>query len=169
MLTVALVIAKEMFRDEEYLHPKEILEKNGIKVVTISSIKGICTGRFGAKAVSEMIIDEVDLSTLDGIFFIGGPGSKEFFDNKKAHELLNLASRFGKVIGSICAASTTLARSGVIKGKRATGFSETEADIKANGGIWTGAHVEVDGKIITADGPDSAYMFGKAIVKALKL
>ena len=36
------------------------------------------------------------------------------------------------------------------------------------GGIHVPEHVVVDGKLITADGPESAGEFGKAIVQALK-
>ncbi len=167
MKKVALVIAKERFRDEEYFHPKEVLEKNGISVTTVSSSKGPCTGKLGGSAKAETALNELVPSEYDGIFFIGGPGASEFFYDRKAHEILNEAVRLGKLYGAICIAPTTLAFAGVLKGKKATAFPDAESDVKANGGIWTGKDVEVDGKLITANGPQSAYKFGEAIVKAL--
>ncbi len=167
MKKAALIIAKNLFRDEEYFQPKDILERKGILVSTISSSKGPCTGKLGAKAFAGISLEELNTADFDGIFFIGGPGSTDFFDDPIAHKILNETVRLGKVAGSICAASTTLARSGILKGKKATGFSSTEPDIRANGAIWTGNHVEIDGKIITADGPESATSFGELIADTL--
>ncbi len=36
------------------------------------------------------------------------------------------------------------------------------------GAVFTGAGVEIDGQIITAQGPSSAEEFGRALVGALK-
>lgn len=55
-----------------------------------------------------------------------------------------------------------------IDGKRATVFSSERAKLEAEGAIYTGKNVEVDGKIITANGPNAAAEFAKAIVKALQ-
>jgi len=164
---VVFVIAKELFRDEEYIEPKAVLEKNGIYVTTASSIIGKCTGRFGATAASQMKLEDIDPSKFDGIFFIGGPGSYDFHHDKKAHDLLKKAVELGKVIGGICAGVATLAFAGVLKGKTATSFPGVSNDLTANGANYTGKGVEVDGEIITADGPQSAKAFGEAVVKVL--
>ena len=42
-------------------------------------------------------------------------------------------------------------------------------EIEARGATYTGAPVEKDGNIITADGPGSAQEFGEEIYKALSL
>ena len=168
MKKVALVIARQSFRDEEYFHPKEVLEKNGITVVTASSAKGVCTGKLGAKAHAEISLEEVKPEDYDGIFFVGGPGSQEFFHDSKAHEIAAKAVMLGKLYGAICAGPAVLAFAGLLKGKKATSFSGRREELVNNGAIWTGKSVEIDGKLITADGPDSAYAFGEAIAKALK-
>jgi protease I len=167
MKKAVLVIAKEMFRDEEYIEPKSVLEKNGIYVTTASSVIGRCTGRFGATADSQMTVGEIDPSKFDAIVFIGGPGSYDFHHDKKCHEILKKSVELGKVIAGICAAAATLAFAGVLKGKTATSFSGVGKDLAANGANYTGKGVEVDGKIITADGPQSAKLFGEEIVKVL--
>jgi protease I len=167
MKRVALVIAKEGFRDEEYLEPKEILHKNGINVTTVSSIKGLCAGKLGAKVSSDIALDEIKVNDFDGIFFIGGPGSSEYFNNKQAHKALRDAVKLNKIVGAICIAPTTLAKAGILNGKKATGFPSAESDLRSNGAVWTGKDLEIDGKIITADGPQSATKFGQAIVTLL--
>lgn len=168
MKKVVLVIARQGFRDEEYLHPKEVLEKHGIQVMTASSAKGTCIGKLGAKVEADASLDEIRAEDYDGIFFIGGPGASEYFHNEKAHGLLRKAVGLGKLYGAICAGPAVLAFAGLLKGKKATSFSGIKADLVANGASWTGAGVEKDGKLITADGPDSAYKFGEAIASALQ-
>ena len=169
MKKVALIIAKEAFRDEEYFHPKEILEKNGIQVTTVSSIKGACIGKLGAKAVSDISLGDLEPEKYNGVFFIGGPGSHEFFHDAKAHEVITKAADLGKLYGAICAGPAVLAFAGLLKGKIATSFPGNREDLVSNGAVWTGKPVEIDGKLITADGPDSAYQWGQAIVDALSL
>lgn len=167
MPKVALVIAQEGFRDEEYIEPKKILEKNGIPVTTVSLMKGPAIGKLGSAAQADISINDIDPLVYDGIFFIGGPGASVYFDNKKAHEILRTAYGQGKIIGAICAGPAVLASAGLLKNKKATSFSGVESFLTKGGAILTRADVETDGKIITADGPASANKFGLAIVKAL--
>ncbi|MEM5813391.1 MAG: DJ-1/PfpI family protein [Candidatus Aenigmatarchaeota archaeon] len=41
-------------------------------------------------------------------------------------------------------------------------------ELKKNGARYTGKDVEIDGNIITANGPQAAEKFGKEIEKALR-
>ena len=167
MKKVALIIAQEGFRDEEYLEPKKVLEDNGIQVTTVSQKKGAATGKLGAKALAETAIRDVDPLAYDGIFFIGGPGASVYFEDKKAHEILRLAAQQGKLIGAICAGPAVLASAGILKGKKATSFQGVEPYLIKGGAILTKTGVVIDGKVITADGPASATRFGQAIVNSL--
>ncbi len=167
MKKVALVIAQEYFRDEEYLEPKKVLESAGIQVVTASQKKGIATGKLGAKVQADISMKDLDPKDLDGIFFIGGPGASVYFNDKAAHEILKSAYNQGKLIGAICAGPAVLASAGLLKGKKATSFSGVEPYLIKGEAILTRAAVEKDGRIITADGPASAAQFGHEIAKAL--
>lgn len=164
---VVFIIAKTLFRDEEYLEPKNILEKAGIRVVTASSERGECAGKIKAKVLAEISIGEISVPDFDAVIFVGGPGASQYFHDKTAHKIANDFSREGKLVCSICAAGNILAQAGVLKGKKATAFESYENDLKASGAIWTGKDVEIDGNIITANGPAAAKEFGEAIVKAL--
>jgi protease I len=63
-------------------------------------------------------------------------------------------------------APLTLAKAGVVKGKRVT--TATQPDIMEDAGaIVTFAGVERDGNIITANSPGGARRFGEAIAIAL--
>ena len=111
---------------------------------------------------------EVKAQDYDAVVFVGGPGSREYFDDPKARQIAKDIISSGKVLGAICAAVGTIAKAGALKGKKATCFSGIADIIKAGGATYTGEGVTVDGKIVTADGPTSAKAFGEALVKALR-
>jgi len=168
MKRAAMIIAKELFRDEEYFHPKELLEKAGIEVVTISTETGTATGKLGEKTKIDALIGDIKTEDFDAIIFVGGPGSYAYQKNEDALRIAREAVQKGKILGGICAASAILAYAGVLKGKRATSFKGVSDILLSHGAIYEGKGVEVDGKIITADGPDNAYNFGQKIIEGLK-
>jgi protease I len=167
MKKVIFITAPDIFRDEEYFDPKQELENAGIKVVTASTITGELKGKLGATTLSTIKIDDISVDDFDAVVFIGGGGASVYFENATA---LSLAKSFfanGKVVASICIAGVILANAGILKGKKATAYISGKDDLIKGGASFTGAPVEIDGKIITANGPQAAKEFGKAIVAAL--
>jgi len=163
-----LIIAHKNFRDEEFLRPKEILEKNGVEVTVASSAMGPARGMLGVVVEPDMLVGDINVSDYDAVVFIGGSGSSEFFDNQTAHSIAQQAAASGKLLGAICIAPSTLANAEILVGRRATSYPSEEGNLKSKGAIFTGTGVETDGKIITADGPSSAEQFGQALIDALK-
>lgn len=164
-----MVIAPEVFRDEEYAHPKAVLEGLGASVTTASVQPGICRGKLGMMAEATVSVADATASEYDAVVFVGGGGAQVFFDDPAAHALARSAHEGGKVVAAICIAPSVLAHAGLIRGIRATAFPSQREDLIAHGANWTGAAVEVDGSIITANGPDAATDFGRAIADALGL
>jgi protease I len=167
MPSVVMVLAPTVFRDEEYAQPKAVLESRGAHVSTASTEPGLCTGRFGLEATATLSLAEAAAQTWDAVVFIGGGGSRVFFDDPTAHTLARAQIEGGRVLAAICIAPTTLARAGLLGGVRATAFPDSEADLRAGGARWTGDPVTVDGLIITGSGPEAATAFGEAIAQAL--
>jgi len=162
-----MIIAFEMFRDEEYAEPKKVLEAAGFEITTASSKLGEATGRFGLKAKVDLALNKVKVEDYDAVLFIGGPGSHGYYQDPTAHRIAQEAIKQEKLLGAICAAPGILANAGVLKGKKAT-VHEGDIDTVVKGGAnYTGKGVEVDGKIITATGPSTAKAWGEAIVRAL--
>lgn len=167
MTSVVLVIAEKNFRDEEYQHPKEVLLNAGIKVITASTTTHNVVGKLGLKVKPDVLLRDVNVAEIDGLFFIGGGGAEQYFDDKVAIELVKSAHDQGKVYGAICIGPVILANAGLLKNKKATVFSSEIAVIKEKGAKYTGDDVVVDGKLITANGPGAAKKFGETIVKML--
>lgn len=163
---IVMIIAFEKFRDEEYSYPKEVFEKAGFEVVTASSKMGTATGKLGMKARVDITLDQVKVDDYDAVLFIGGPGSLDYYDNPTCHQIAVETIKEGKLLGAICAAPGIIAKAGVLKGRKATMFENTGV-LKENGATYTGKGVEIDGKIITATGPQTAKAWGEAIVRSL--
>jgi protease I len=164
---VLMVIAQNVFRDEEYAHPKEVLERRYAQVVTASEHAGRAIGKKGMLADATLAVADAKPGDYDAVAFIGGAGASVFFNDPAAQKLARAMADKQKVVGAICIAPSTLARAGLLDGKRATSFPDREDDLVLHGATWTGNPVEIDGRIITANGPDAAYDFGEAIADAL--
>jgi len=168
MKKIAMFIAFQGFRDEEYTEPKRILEAAGHKVVTVSTAKGEARGKFRVTAQVDKTVGEINPADYDALALVGGPGALEHLDTPQVHAIFKKAAELGKVIGSICISPVALAHAGLLKGRKVTCFPDGSAEIGKGGGIYTGADLEIDGKLITANGPVPAKKYGAALVEALK-
>ncbi|GHT36492.1 DJ-1 family protein [Endomicrobiia bacterium] len=167
MKRVIFITAPEVFRDEEYYKPKKVFENAGIEVITASTKTGELTGRFGFKTTSDLLIDSINANDFDAIVYIGGGGTSVFFNNPYALKLANDFFKQSKPTTAICIASVILANAGILKDKKATVFIDGKEALIKNGAVYTGADIEIDGNIITANGPEVAEKFGKIVLKAL--
>ena len=169
---VAMIIAFTDFKDEEYFVPKEVLEKAGVEITTVSNSKGTTQGISGGQATVNISLDELRIADYDGIVFIGGPGCLKNLDNRTSYQVAQEVIRQDRVLAAICISPVILAKAGVLKDKKATVWSSAldKGPIKTlqeNGAIYQEEDVVIDNKIITANGPTAAEKFGQAIVNAL--
>lgn len=169
---IAIIIAFRDFRDEEYFIPKEVLEKSGAEITTVSTEKGIAVGLQGGETNIETDFSELKVSDFDAIVFVGGPGALKELDNETSYKISQDTVSQGKALAAICISPTILAKAGVLSGKKATVWSSPldRSGVKIleeNGTIYQKDAVVVDGKIITADGPLSAKEFAEKIVEVL--
>ena len=167
MAKALLIIAPDAFRDEEYAEPKEVLEHAKVEVTTASVEEGICEGRFGLQVTADIALRDADPTAFDIVAFVGGAGARIYFDDPVAHRIAREAFEAGRTVGAICIAPSILGHAGLLQGLRVTSFESQEGDLVASGAVWTGHAVEVDGRIVTANGPQSATLFGETLVGEL--
>lgn len=165
------VVAQENFRDEEYMVPKDVLERGGVAVITASPDGGIAKGMLGAKVKTDLKLREVNPSDYDAVVVVGGSGSpKHLWGNVELERILKSAAGNGKVVAAICLSGAALAKAGVLKGRNATVFETPDSlnALRDGGASYVRKDVVVDGRVITASGPAAAETFGKKIIEALK-
>ncbi len=167
---ILMIIACDQFRDEELEQPKRIFEQEGMKVTVASNRKEGCRGMMGGRASVDALLSEVEAKDFEAVVFVGGVGSRVFFDDSNAHRLAQNAAAAGKVIAAICIAPSILARAGVCQGKRVTVWAGKEfIDILKDGGCtYSEESITVDGKLVTANAPQMASQFARKIIDLLK-
>lgn len=165
---ILMVIAKNKFRDEEYLEPRKALEDAGAVITVASSSLNTSEGMLGLKVKPDVLVENVKEADFDGIVFVGGGGAAEYFDNPVAHKLARSFFEHGKLTSAICIAPATLANAGVLTGKKATAFPSSEAALRTHGAIVMQQDVVSDGTIVTAVGPQAAKKFGEKLIEVLR-
>jgi protease I len=168
---VLLVVAQEGYQQVEYGEPKKILQAADIDVVTASTLAGAAIAKDGSTTHVDIVLDKVNVSDYDGIFFIGGPGALEHLDNEKSYRIIKAAAEKGMPLGAICVSPRILAKTGVLVNKRATGWNddkELNALFRQYNVDYVPEDVVIDGNIVTAEGPHAAKKFGQAIVKVIQ-
>ncbi len=191
---VLLVIAYQGYQPIEYGYTRKVLEDAGIIVEVASNKMGSATAlpsenhkqacddsnctkaaeqnQNYAHAAVDITLDAVNVEKYKGIFLIGGPGALEFLDNTIVYGIMRIAAQMGKIFGAICISPRILAHAGLLYNKRATcwdGDGKVEGIFKQYGVSRVQEQVVVDKNIITAEGPQSALLFGQAIVDTLDL
>jgi protease I len=169
---VALIIASKGYQPIEYSIPKNLLEQAGITVVTVSNKAG--TASTVDKETGQTVTTPIDLplksmnvDEYDGIFFIGGPGALEHLDNQLSYDIIKQAWEKKLPLGAICISTRILAKAGILKDKRVTGWdgdNQLAGILKEHQALYQQKDVVVDGNLITAVGPLSAREFAENII-----
>lgn len=171
MSTIVFIIAQEGYQAREYGDAKHVLEGFGHTVLTVSMRDGEAVSNLGEHVAVDVSIKNLKLEQIDALYVIGGPGALRSLDNEIVHEfLLSFKNETTHPYGAICVAPRILAKAGVLRGVRATGWNadgKLQDIIHNAGGTYASGSVIVDGRVITADGPQSAALFGEAIGKML--
>ncbi len=168
---ILMIVAFENFRDEEFEIPYETFRSAGASVTVASWQTGTAKGMLGKTLEINTTIDDVNVDDYDAVVFVGGSGAQKYYSNERALTIAREAYEKGKVLGAICIAPGILAKAGVLKGKNATiwdsGSGEFVKILEENGATYTAMNVEIDGNIVTANGPHAAQGFAEAIIEKL--
>ena len=161
----ALFVLYELFEEQEYGEPRAILEDKGVIITVASSSLDVLTGHQGMEVQPNVVLSDVRAADYAVIVFIGGYRYNR--DDPEAQRIAQEAVAEGKLLAAICVAPITLAKAGVVEGKRVTA-SMWISQLEEAGAIFAGGPVQRDGLIITANGPDASRQFGEAIAAALE-
>jgi protease I len=160
---LAILIAHDNFRDEEFNIPFQFFREKDFQITVASNKTGKARGMNGTTVNVSTSIDELVHEEYDVIILVGGTGSDVFWKDEKLHMFLKKANSAKKIIAASYKSPVTLAYAGVLKNKRATVWIEEKDILEDLGAYFTGASIEIDGNIITTDGPHSTKMFVEEI------
>lgn len=146
----------------------DLLRRAGIEVVTAGLDEGIVRGSRGTQLLPDTSLDAVLHDDYDMLALPGGmPGSQHLREDARVQGLIRRMAGAGRYTAAICAAPTALAGAGVLDGKTVTGYPGSVDRVPVPGMRYTGAAVEVDGKVVTSRGPGTAMDFALTLIELL--
>lgn len=152
------------FEEMEAVIPFDLMKREGIAVTTVGIGGKTVTGAHGLSVTADISEKEVLFDDAEAVVFPGGmPGAVNLKNSETVNNAITFALHNNIIIGAICASpGVVLSGTGALEGKRYTcypGFEVAE-------GRYTAAMTETDGKLITANGPEAAVNFAKALICA---
>lgn len=158
----------EGFEEIEALTTVDLLRRGGMEVITVSiSDNRLVTGANGVTAKADSLFGDTDFTGAEWLIIPGGmPGSTNLAAYAPLSALLKRHAVDGK-IAAICAApAVVLYPLGLLDGQTATCYPGFETQCPKT--EMTGQRVVACGRVITANGPSSAFPFALAILEDTK-
>lgn len=185
-----LMMVPDDFMWPEYGTPRALYEKAGHRVTVAGRFPGeVKPDRRNKKDYPEsgpvkvdLVFDRVNVQDYDAITFVAGNGAwHDFFPAEPVHKVLKSAFERKMLVGLICASTGLLGMvdnvdgdgKPLAEGRKVVGYWRVAGILKKLGrvnlveGGKTEPGVAVDGKLVTGRNPESAELFGKAIVGEL--
>ena len=165
-----IFLVPEGFRDEEFAVPKVRLQQAGVSVTVAGLQSGKARGMLGMTAEPDILLSDVHAGDYDAFILPGGGGSqRHLWNNLRVLSIIEEAYDKGKVVAAICLSGAVLANAGILRNKNATVFSTPQTlKVFHDAGVkYVPQHVVVDGRIVTADGPEAAEEFADAVLSLL--
>lgn len=156
------------FEEIEALATVDILRRAQLPVTTVSVYENKeVTGAHGIVTVADTTISECDFENVDWLILPGGlPGADNLLACRQLADMLKKHHAAGGRIAAICASpAVVLSPLGIVEGKNATAYPGFEDKLEEGGAKATRARVTVDGNVITANGPASAFPFAFTIIE----
>ena len=155
------------FEETEAIVPLDLLRRAGVQALTVGVNGKTVYGGHGIGIEADMVLGEMDLTSMDMIVLPGGLGGvASVRASQGAVDALRFAWENGKYVAAICAGPTVLADLGITDGCNATCYPGCESGM-GSANIIPGAPCVRDGKLITGTSAGCAISFGLALIEAL--
>jgi putative intracellular protease/amidase len=145
------------FADWEPAHAIAELRRNGqyrVEVVGLSA--GVVESMGGMTVVPTTTVAKVDPADVAVFILPGGDRWEHLPLEPELHDLLGLLAREGVPVAAICAATTAIARAGLLRGRRHTSnglaYLQQQVPGYSEGGAYVDAPAVRDRGLITASG-----------------
>ena len=128
---------------------------------------------FNQRFIVDCLIDEIDVDSFDAVAIPGGFEEYNFYNDAYNEKFLNLIrefSRKNKIIASVCVASLSIGKSGVLENRKATTYSKKairQETLRGFGVNVINKPIVIDGNIITSWDPSTAIDVALTLLELL--
>ncbi len=136
--------------------------------VTLAGLKpGVVTASRGVRLQPDAVWDDIDPCSFDIIILPGGAGgAARLAADRRITDALNDFRSQDKWIAAICAApAVVLHAAGITLGRRATCYPGMESGLE--GTDWQQDRVVIDDRIVTSQGPGTAFEFALTLSRLI--
>ena len=167
MTKTVLIILADGFEELEAVGTIDILRRAGCSVIVAALRDKTVTSARKIKIQADVLLSEVS-EPVDALILPGGDaGAKNLSESATVKTWIRRLNDEKKWIAAICAApAVVLAPTGILDGRKATGYPGTETGFSSSTKILSEA-VVVDGHIITASGPGFTIPFALTLAEKL--
>ena len=117
----------------------------------------------------ERLSPALSMVPYSGLILCAGPGIAQLVDHPDVLRLTREAAEHEKLLAAWGSSVAILAKAGVLRGVRVTGDPAQRTTLTASGARYTGAQVEIDGKVVTAFDDAAGLRFGKALAQIVRI
>jgi 4-methyl-5(b-hydroxyethyl)-thiazole monophosphate biosynthesis len=148
-------------------------EVKPVDVVITALRKTVCS-KHNLTITTHMLMDKVNASDYQALIIPGGhndSGYQEVY-NEEIQELIRNVYKNGGIIATMCVGSLPVAKSGILKGKKATTYVSSKRHgnlkiLKSYGAIPVSKRIVISDRIITNRGPDTAIDVAFKLIEML--
>lgn len=163
-----LCILADGFEEIEAITVIDLLRRADIQITVAGLSKRCVTGSHQIRIVCDSELEETDANSFSHLFLPGGqPGTDNLKESQTVLKLIREFNRREKGITAICAATTVLAKAGILDHKRSVTSYPTEKH-HFNNESYSEENVVQDGHVITSRGVGTAIEFALYLVEVFK-
>ena len=167
--TVLMYLPMQLFNEQEFDPALRGISRAGVKTLLVAADSGVAVSMSQLVVKLDLALRDVDAADYAGLVLIGGSGAAAYWDDSLLQAKCREFASNGRVLAAIGIAPVTLARAGVLKGRKATVFRDrTTVDwLRRAGATFSFKDVVVDRNIVTAASSEQARAFGQAVANAV--
>ena len=167
-MSKVLVLLAQGCEEIEAVTVIDVLRRGGIDVVAAGLDDRPIEASRGVVLLPDTTLDHaLEMGEFAMVVLPGGMGgTNALAADPRVAKLVQNMSAADRHVCAICAAPLVLAKAGLLKGRAYTAYPGV-IDNAGDSSAYTGAAVEVDGKLITSRGPGTAMDFALHLVEVM--
>jgi len=165
-----LFIAQDMYREEVLEYVRARLIRSGHQVLVAAPDSTVAVGMDNTVIRPDIRLVDIDPGLASTLVLVGGSGAVLHWNDSTLHAACRGFAELDKPVAAIGLANISLARAGLLEGRRATVFPHRGAidHLREGGARYVPNRVVTDFPVITAYDSRSYRPFAAALLRALE-